>query len=82
MSIFKPGRGIEPRHFKIKVITEGGREIYWHKQGCVHIVEEDVAEIFLAKFNPELFEILPDGSMTAPRPGESLVIKKLIKERA
>lgn len=83
MGIFRKGASLgAPRRFKIRIITEDGRALYWHKHGALHTVEEDVADIFIARFNPELFQVLPDGSMTSPRPGESLRIRALRKERA
>jgi hypothetical protein len=83
MGIFKKGQRLgAPGRFKIKIIAEDGQTFYWHKHGELHTVEEDVADILLAKFNPELFQVLPDGSMTSPRPGESLPIKTLRKEPA
>lgn len=83
MSIFKKEQPLStPVRFKIKIITEDGQILYWHKNGELHTVEEDVAEIFVAKFNRELFQVLPDGSMTSPRPGESLPIKTVVKEPA
>ena len=83
MGIFKKGQRLgAPGRFKIQIITEDGQTFYWHKRGELHTVEEDVADILLAKFNPELFQVLPDGSMTSPRPGESLRIKALRKEPA
>ena len=83
MSIFKKGQPLGAgRRFKIRILTEDGRELYWHKQGQLHTVEEDVADIFLAKFNPNLFEVLPDGSLTSPRAGETSRVQGLTKEPA
>lgn len=83
MGIFKKGQRLgAPGRFKIQIITEDGQTFYWHKHGELHTVEEDVADILLAKFKPELFQVLPDGSMTSPRQGESLRIKALRKEPA
>ncbi len=93
MGIFKKGQRLgAPGRFKIKIIAEDGQTFYWHKHGELHTVEEDVADILLAKFKPELFQVLPDGSMTpsalppqSPQgdgPGESLPIKTLRKEPA
>ena len=83
MAIFRKRQPLSaPGRFKIKILTEDGQALYWHKNGKLHTVEEDVADILLAKFNRELFEVLPDGSMTSPRPGESFRIKTLMKERA
>ena len=47
-----------------------------------NLVEEDVAEIFVKKFKPELFEVLPDGSFSSPTPGETKPVKALGIERA
>ena len=89
MGIFKKGQRLgAPGRFKILIITEDGQTFYWHKHGELHTVEEDVADILLAKFKPELFQVLPDGSMTPSQsaqedgPGESLPIKALRKEPA
>ncbi len=83
MGIFRKGHPLGARRrFKIQIIAEDGRTFYWHKHGELHTVEEDVADILLEKFKPELFQVLPDGSMTSPRPGESLPIKALRKEPA
>ncbi len=79
MGIFRRGQITPPRRFRIKVVTSDGTELYWHKNGRLHTVEEDVADIFVAKFNPALFEILPDGSMTSPGP-DSMRIDRLSKE--
>ena len=68
------------QRFRIKVTTADGRELYWHKQGQIHTVEEDVADTFIARLNRDAFEILPDGHMTPPVAGESLRIAGLEKE--
>lgn len=83
MSIFKAKQPLgDERRFKIRILTADGRQLYWHKHGQLHTVEEDVADIFLAKFNPDLFEVLPDGSLTSPRSGETTRIEALTKEPA
>jgi hypothetical protein len=47
-----------------------------------HTVEEDVANIFVANFKPELFQVQPDGSLTPPQPGVTLPIRHVTKEPA
>ena len=68
--------------YKIKITAEDGQTFYWHKRGQLHTVESDVAEIFVANFKPELFQVRPDGSLHPPIPGETLPIRKVTKERA
>ena len=82
MSIFKPGVPLgAPRRYKIKITTESGQTLYWHKRGQLHTLEEDVAAIFVSSFKPDLFQVLPDGSMVSPpRPGESMAIRGVEKE--
>jgi hypothetical protein len=82
VSIFRRGEplGAAPRRYKIKVTTEDGQLLYWRKRGEVHTLEEDVADTFVAHFKPELFGVLPDGSMTAPEPGRTLRIRGVEKE--
>ena len=84
MSIFRRSEhlGSSPRRYKIKITSQDGRTFYWHKRGQLHTVEEDVADIFVANFKPELFQVLPDGSLTPPEPGRTLPIKKVEKELA
>ena len=41
-----------------------------------------LADTFVAHFKPELFGVLPDGSMTAPEPGRTLKIRSVEKEPA
>jgi hypothetical protein len=85
MSIFRRGEplaGPRGRRFKIRITTEDGRVLHWRKRGGVHTVEEDVADIFVARFNRELFQALPDGTLTSPVPGETLPIAKVEKEPA
>lgn len=67
--------------YRIKITTEDGDELYWQKRGGVHVVEEDVARIFVQRFKPQLFEVLPDGSFSSPVPGETKRVQKLEMEK-
>ncbi len=84
MGIFKKGEvlgaGTVPGLYKIRITTEDGKTLYWNKRGGIHIVDEDVARIFVAHFKPELFEVLPDGSLTPPAPGRTKQIVKVEME--
>jgi hypothetical protein len=83
MSIFRRGEPFgSGRRFKIKITAEDGRVFWWHKRGRLHTVEEDVADTFVAHFNPQLFQVRPDGSLTPPAPGETLPIRRVEKEPA
>ena len=72
MGIFKKGEtlgsGASPGRYKILITTEDGDTLYWNKRGGIHIVDEDVARIFVANFKPELFQVLPDGSLRGSPP--------------
>jgi hypothetical protein len=70
------------QRYKIRITTEDGGTLYWHKRGQLHVVDEDVARIFVANFKPELFQVLPDGHMTPPDPGKTLVITRVDMEPA
>ncbi len=88
MGIFRPREPLappgpsDPGRFRIRVVTEDGRVLYWHKRGRVHTLEEDVADTFIEKLNRDAFHILPNGTMTPPLPGRSLRIRSLSKEPA
>lgn len=87
MSIFRRDRpfaaGAPPaRRFKIRIDTADGRRLYWHKRGELHTLEEDVADLFVRHFKPELFEVRPDGSLAPRVPGETAPIKGVAKEPA
>jgi len=83
MSVFKKGEplGAAERRYKIRITTADGQTFYWHKRGALHTVSEDVADIFVANFKPELFQVNPDGSLTPPGPG-TLPIERVTKEPA
>lgn len=84
MSIFKKGEplGAAPRRYKIKILTRDGRVFYWHKRGQIHVVEEDVATIFVANFRPEVFQAKEDGTLAPPEPGVTIPIERVEKEPA
>jgi hypothetical protein len=83
MSIFKRGEPLGPpegKRYRIRITTEDGQVFYWHKRGQLHIVDEDVASVFVSHFNPQLFQVRPDGSLTPPAPGETFPIQSVTKE--
>ena len=81
MSIFQRGERLgsagEERRYKIRVTTEDGKVLYWHKGGQLHVIDEDVARIFVANFKPEIFEVRADGSFSSSVPGETARIRKV-----
>jgi len=79
MSIFRRGERLG-RRYRIRITTEDGQVFYWHKRGQLHTVEEDVANVFVAHFNPQLFQVRADGSLTPPTPGETFPIRSVSKE--
>ena len=85
MSVFAKGEPLgqgPPRRFKIKVTTEDGRVFYWHKRGQLHVVDEDVAALFIANFKPALFQVKPDGTLAPPSAGETFPIRTVEMELA
>lgn len=70
------------RRYKIRIVSESGEVFYWHKRGALHTVEEDVARVFVSHFQPELFGVLPDGSLTPPSPGKTQPIREVSMEPA
>jgi len=84
MSIFGKHQplGGPGRRFRIKITTCDGQVFYWHKRGQLHTVEEDVADVFVRSFNPQLFQVRSDGSLTPPAPGETFAIQAVEKEPA
>lgn len=86
MGIFRAGEplgsgaGGEDARYRIRITTEDGETLYWHKRGKLHIVEEDVARVFVENFKPQLFQVRPDGSFSPPVPGETRVVRKVEME--
>jgi hypothetical protein len=74
-------RSQESARYRIKITTEDGTVVYWHKNDQVHVVEEDVATIFVQRFKPQLFEVLPNGSFSSPIAGTTMRVRKLEMER-
>jgi hypothetical protein len=77
-----PGVSSTARRYKIRITTRDGQVLYWHKRGRLHLVEEDVAQIFVANFKPAVFEVQPDGSFAPPSPGSTLPVAKVEMEEA
>ena len=46
-----------------------------YPEGC-----HSTQQIFVANFKPELFQVLPDGSLTPPDPGRTKQIVKVEME--
>ena len=66
--------------YKILVTTADGRNLFWHKQGKVHLLPEPLALTWVEKFKPHLFDILPSGEMVgAGRDPQALKIAKVEK---
>ena len=85
MSVFSKGARLgEPaaRRYKIKILADDGRVFYWHKRGQLHLVDEDVATIFVANFKPAVFQVKVDGTLAPPLPGETLPIRSVQMEPA
>jgi len=53
----------EEKKYKILVTTADGQTLFWHKQGKIHLLDEDLAATWVEKFKPHLFDILPNGEM-------------------
>ena len=75
------GRFKRDARYRIKITTADGGVVYWHKNEQLHLVEEDVARIFVERFKPQLFEVLPDGRFSSPIPGATKRVTKLEMER-
>ena len=66
--------------YKILVTTSDGRALFWHKQGKVHLLPESLANTWVEKFKPHLFDILPSGEMVGVgRDPSALKIAKVEK---
>jgi len=72
---------VQGTRFKIRITTTDGRTFFWCKRGQVHRVEEDVADHFVAGFQPRLFQVRDDGTLHPPIPGETFPIQKVEKVR-
>jgi hypothetical protein len=55
--------------YKIKIITTSGLIVYWVKQGRVHTLSRDLAEIWVKNFKPAIFQVTKAGQLTPPTPG-------------
>ena len=66
--------------YKILVTTSDGRVLFWHKQGKIHLLPESLANTWVEKFKPHLFDILFTGEMVgAGRDPAALKIAKVEK---
>jgi hypothetical protein len=66
--------------FKILVTTADGQNLFWHKQGKVHLLTESLAVTWVEKFKPHLFDVLPSGEMVGVgRDPSALKISKVEK---
>lgn len=75
----RPGPG---ERYKIKITTASGFEVFWVKQGRVHTLPRELAEIWVANFKPELFQVTREGELTPPAPDvESFPIAQVGMER-
>lgn len=69
--------------YKILVTAADGRTLFWHKQGKVHFLPESLANTWVEKFKPHLFDILPSGEMVGSgRDPAALKIAKVEKVTA
>lgn len=55
----------EQKSFKIQLTTSDGQIFYWHKMGKLHTIPEDLANIWVAKFKPEIFQVTAAGELVA-----------------
>jgi|GEM_PF-2997815 len=53
----------DPKFYKIKITTADGRELIWRKGGQDSLLPESLADTWVAKFKPEIWEITPGGEM-------------------
>jgi hypothetical protein len=66
--------------YKILVTTTDGRTFFWHKQGKIHLLPESLANTWVEKFKPHLFDILPSGEMVGSgRDPQALKIARVEK---
>lgn len=65
--------------YKIKVTTADGLSFFWHKQGRVHLLPAELADTWVAKFKPHLFDITASGEMVGAGRDPSVVSFKIAK---
>jgi hypothetical protein len=54
--------------YKIKITTTSGLVVYWVKQGRVHTLSRDLAEIWVKNFKPAIFQVTTAGQLMPPTP--------------
>lgn len=63
--------------FKIRLTTSDGQVFYWHKLGKLHTIPGDLADIWVVKFKPEIFQVTKNGELVAvgrtPEPSYQIV---------
>ncbi|MEM7235204.1 MAG: hypothetical protein AAF517_23700 [Planctomycetota bacterium] len=70
MSVFRRGQRLgTTQRYKILIVVDDGETLFWHKKNELHVVDEDVARIFVQSFKPELFQVTADGSLQPPEDG-------------
>ncbi|HEX5035775.1 MAG TPA: hypothetical protein VFX30_01270 [bacterium] len=74
---------VEETLYKILVTAADGRTLFWRKRGEVHLLPESLANTWVEKFKPHLFDILPSGEMVGSgRDPAALKIAKVEKVTA
>lgn len=46
---------------RIRLTTSDGRRLLWHKGGRIHELSPELVPMWVANFQPALFQVLPDG---------------------
>ena len=70
----------DEKMYQILVTTTDGQTLFWHKGGRPYILPESLANTWVEKFKPHLFDILPSGEMAgAGRDPKALKIAKVEK---
>lgn len=49
--------------YQIQVTTQDGQTLLWHKHGQPHALPEELAEIWVNNFKPDIFLINSKGEM-------------------
>ncbi len=49
--------------WKIRITTAAGAERWWHKGGRLHTLDESLGRMWVANFQPALFQVEADGSL-------------------
>jgi len=49
--------------YQIRVTTADGHSLIWHKQGQPALLPAEIADTWIAKFRPDIWEITANGEM-------------------